>query len=182
VRLTFLQGVGLLVLSGVLVLVVLLDSSAPASCADAKASLEHKLVDDAKTAYEDILEEEPESGCAKRGMRNVVYRLCRRAIQITKSNHPDDAKAAYTAVMKIEPPGDLYFDCRVAKEETDTPKCPETDTPACLVVGPQGPAGPQGPQGPAGDDGTDGAPGKDGKDGRDGKPGKDAVAPCCGSG
>ena len=81
-----------------------LDSFAPASCSDAKASLDAGLTANAEKAYRAILADEPDSECAVIGMRTVARRRCAAADRLRLGGVPDEAKTQYAALLLMETP------------------------------------------------------------------------------
>jgi hypothetical protein len=174
-RLTLWQGIGLASLAAVLIAFAIFDASAvPSPCADGKAKLDAGLLADAKAAYDEELDEDPESDCGRVGVEQVVKELCARASVMTRAGHPDDAKKAYETAMAADPRGYIERDCKI-EIETPAPTCEESQPKACVIVvkGPRGPRGYRGKQGDKGDEGRQGKRGERGRDGRD------AYVPCC---
>jgi hypothetical protein len=150
------QGFGLLALAGVLVATAVLHVAAPASCADADRARGEERYTQAAEGYTKILDDEPESECAQRGMDLTIYALCGRANRLEKANHTKDAEEAYSTVFALEPESRISGCAKAAAAATPGPGEPM-----------RGPKGDPGPPGPPGKDGADGKDGTDGRDGRD---------------
>jgi hypothetical protein len=97
------------------VAVVLLASTAPASCASAKDSYDHHLLAQAREAYASILADEPGSSCATDGMDAVVQAQCHRADLLATDKLTTEARKIYTSIVEAELP-DWHGDARCARQ------------------------------------------------------------------
>lgn len=88
----------------VLVVLAVGDAAAPASCADADASVDGELFTQAEQRYREILAEEPENDCAQDGMDRVAAELCKRANELMQYRASSPAKTMYRRVLAFEPP------------------------------------------------------------------------------
>jgi len=87
----------------VLLTVVWLDSVAPASCSDARKSLDHDLTAQAEKDFLSILAEEPDSECAANGIDEVVKQKCADANDQLENGLLAEAEKAYLAVLAERP-------------------------------------------------------------------------------
>ncbi len=190
------QGIGLVALAAALITIAMLSASAPASCSNAEASLEHGLVKQALIAYEKILKDEPDSECAHAGMMAVVQRLCDRANALAEAGHQDDADKAASAVFALEPPFDAVVHCDTHQPDANGGdvglrgprgfRGAQGEQGVRGALGVQGPRGvqgqagargPKGERGPPGRTGASGQNGRNGRNGRNGSNGRDAYRP-----
>lgn len=156
------------VLLGVVLLA--LDTAAVSSCADADDQRENHRLTQAGSAYTEILETDPGSGCATTGMRRVVTRLCTRARKLAAKGATESAAKAYAEILKLEPLESIGTCPGAGLGAAETTPTKQEPT----VV--RGPRGLTGARGPAGKPGTDGKNGKGGTDGKNGTPGTDGKA------
>jgi hypothetical protein len=103
-RLTPLLFVLLVVVALGLLSLAALDSFAPASCSDPKASLDAGLTTNADKAYRAILADEPDSKCAISGVRAIARRRCAAADRLRLAGAADEAKKQYDALLSMEVP------------------------------------------------------------------------------
>ena len=115
-RLTPGRGFIVVLIAAVVVAVAFADVGAQRSCGDANASRENGMLTDAQKAYAAILKEEPNSSCARRGMRKVAKKLCKRAATVEAAGRAEDAKKIYTAALLIEPSDKVPHDCKAAAQ------------------------------------------------------------------
>jgi hypothetical protein len=116
----------------VLVAAGVLLATADASCSEAKALKKAELYEEAAARYTRILEEEPSSECAKRGMKATIRGLCDRGNRLQGANHQEAANKVYAVALGLEP-----------APKTWTCKGSETKG----VRGPRGKRGPRGRRG-----------------------------------
>jgi hypothetical protein len=103
-RLTPWMTIVLVVAAVAFVAVALLDEAAPASCSSADSSRHEHLLAQAEKGYVAILADEPDSGCAARGMRELTGLLCARGDQLARNGRKAEAEKVYAAVLTKEPP------------------------------------------------------------------------------
>jgi hypothetical protein len=143
--------------------VVALDASAPKSCHDADEHLEDGLVGKASTLYGSILEDEPDSGCAREGLRTVAQRRCSAGKFLIAGGAPEEGRKALVSLLATEP-AEPAVSCalgalRALGETKKEP--PSTSAPSCAC-----PANPPDISKGTGDPGKDPADGGTSKDGQ----------------
>jgi hypothetical protein len=102
---------GFLLVAAVLLTVVVVDvTGAPSrACDDARRSVDARRYAQADKAYDAILDDTPDSGCALAGKRRISERLCSQAEEWERHGLADEAHKAFAALLLREPSDQL--DC-----------------------------------------------------------------------
>src|SRR4051812_39639192 len=87
-----------------LIAVVLIASTAPASCTKADRSRDAQILTQAQDAYAAILKDHPDSGCAADGLALVIDARCQRADMLASQQLAEDARKIYTSIVESDLP------------------------------------------------------------------------------
>jgi hypothetical protein len=111
VRLTVRVMFGFLLVAAVLLTVVVIDvTGAPSrACDDARKSVDARRYAQADKAYDAILDDAPDSGCALTGKRRISKSLCSQAEVWEWYELTEEAHKAFAALLLREPSDQL--DC-----------------------------------------------------------------------
>src|SRR4051812_12633333 len=140
-RLAAWQVVAALLVALALIAIPVANMTGPRSCDGADDSLSHGLFGDAEKAYTTILDDEPESDCARQGMIAVAHERCFRTQRLTEAGYTEQATKEYETLLAMEPRRGIFGNCKLPPAVLATPGGTTT-----VIQGPPGPPGDLGPR------------------------------------